>query len=563
MKIKVFLNVFGTLLRILGLLMLVPCVVAGIYGEISSIIAFAIPALLTWLFGIALEQYGDYEVLGNREGFALVAFGWLAAAILGALPYIFLGLDPVDALFESMSSYTTTGSTILTEFNDQGYWILNSTAADHSLASSLSGILSGILLGNATNAYNVSWESNITNITNIASIANTTNVTGISNLTNITFFNKLAMLAAGEDTYYALLFWRSFAQWLGGMGIIVLFIAILPKLGIAGRQLFKAEVSGPTEDLIRPRIRDTAKLLWYVYVVLTALEILLLALAGMPLYDSICNTFSTMACGGFSPMAKSIAAYNNPIIEYIIILFMFLSGANFVLHYKTMYSDKKSLIRDPEFRFYTFIITISILIILLFGSFGVPSEEDVRAVTFQVISMMTTTGFTTADYDLWTTSAKLVIFSLVFIGACAGSTAGGIKVVRILILLKLTYRELIQSLHPKAIMPIRLGESPVKEEISRSILIFIALYLAIFSFASLTLASLETLSGSDSDIVSTTSAVAVTLGNVGPGFGDVGPTKDFSGISPAGKLVLVGCMWIGRLEILTVLVLLLPDFWKR
>lgn len=542
MKIRAFLNIFGTLLRILGLLMLIPCVVAATYGEISSIIAFAIPAFFTWLLGIALEQFGDYEVLGNREGFALVAFGWLGAAILGSLPYIFLGLNPVDALFESMSGFTTTGATILTESGSQGYWLLNSTAADQSLASNISGMLSGIILGNATIASNISLESNIT---------------------SFTFFNKLAMMAAEEETYYALLFWRSFTQWIGGMGIILLFIAILPKLGVAGRQLFKAEVPGPTEDLIRPRIRETAKVLWKVYLVLTGIEIVLLVLAGMPLYDSICNTFSTMACGGFSPMAKSISAYNKPIVEYIIILFMFLAGANFALHYRMMYADKKSLVVDPEFRFYSLIIVISVFTILLFGNFGMLSEDGLRAVAFQVVSIITTTGFTTANYDLWPTAAKLVLFILVFIGGCAGSTAGGMKVVRVLLVLKLTHRELIQSLHPKAVMPIILGENPVKEDISRSILTFIALYLLIFSFASVTLASFGALSGSDGDIVGTTSAVAVTLGNVGPGFGDVGPTKDFSGICPLGKLVLVGCMWVGRLEILTVLVLLLPDFWKR
>lgn len=658
MRIKVFLKVFGTLLKLLGALMLIPAGVSLVYGEIEGVVAFVIPALFTLVIGLVMELLGDEQVLSNKEGFALVAFGWLGAAATGALPYIFLGLGPIDALFESMSGFTTTGATILAEGGRDGLWMINATVASHSLGATLAqmafqnGTISTVVSSANLTASNISALND--------TILNNTLVGGQTNLSSI--------LNRPEDTYRGLLFWRCFTQWLGGMGIIVLFIAILPNLGVAGRQLFKAEVPGPTEEMIRPRIKETAKILWGVYMVLTAAEFLLLMLAKMPAYDAICNTFSTVSTGGFSPRVESIAHYsaldfNGPLIEVVVIVFMFLSGANFALHYRTMYVNRKSLINDPEFKFYSLLVILAIIIVVLIGGIGNsflvegPDPGGVelaglylRSAAFQVVSIITTTGFTTVDYDLWSGPSKLILLMLMFSGACAGSTAGGIKLVRILLTMKYGRRELFQSLHPKAVMAVKLKGSPVKEDVLHSILIFISLYILIFAAATVIFASVcpialeETLPeeiacfvsedgvggqkivcfGSEGwseaekllgftpknggnvacfvtpynatkrievdrrplnlsevymrtgditcfrsgdcrniDMVSAASAVATTLGNVGPGFNRFGPTDNYSELPGLGKLVLIVCMWIGRLEILTVLVLLIPDFWKN
>jgi len=664
-RIRVFLKVFGTLLKLMGALMLIPAGVSLVYGEIDGMIAFVVPALFTLVLGLVIELLGDEQVLSNKEGFALVAFGWLGVAIAGALPYIFLGLSPIDALFESMSGFTTTGATILAEGGADGFWIVNATAASHSLGATLAHMA----FQNGTIS-TVVGSANFTG-SNISALNDTVlnatlNSTLVGGQTNEAQFSST--LNGPMNTYRGLLFWRSFTQWLGGMGIIVLFIAILPNLGVAGRQLFKAEVPGPTEDLIRPRIKETAKILWGVYMVLTAAEFLLLMLAKMPAYDAICNTFSTVSTGGFSPRVESIAYYNAldfnaPLIEVVVIVFMFLSGANFALHYRTMYVNRKSLIRDPEFKFYSLLVVLSIIIAILIGgidsSFSTdgPNPEGVelaslylRTAAFQVVSIISTTGFATVDFDLWTGPAKLVLFMLMFTGACAGSTAGGIKLVRILLTMKYGRRELFQALHPKAVMAVKLKGSPVKEDVFHSILIFIAMYILIFAIASVILASICSLAedkttpeeivcfvsedggdgqkivcfGSEGwseaeevlgltpkeggnvacfvtsenaekrievdrrplnfsevyqktgeivcfrsgdysniDMVSATSAVAANLGNVGPAFNRFGPTDDYSEVPGLGKLVLIVCMWIGRLEILTVLVLLIPDFWKN
>jgi trk system potassium uptake protein TrkH len=661
-RIKVFLKVFGTLLKLLGALMLIPAGVSLVYGEIEGVIAFVVPALFTLVLGLAMELLGDEQVLSNKEGFALVAFGWLGAAVTGALPYIFLGLSPIDALFESMSGFTTSGATILAEGGADGLWIINATAASHSLGAALAQMVfhNGTISTAVSSANLVGSNISALNDTILNATLNSSLVGGQTNLSST--------LNGPRDTYRGLLFWRCFTQWLGGMGIIVLFIAILPNLGVAGRQLFKAEVPGPTEEMIRPRIKETAKILWGVYMVLTAAEFLLLMLAKMPAYDAICNTFSTVSTGGFSPRVESIAHYNaldfnGPLIEVVVIVFMFLSGANFALHYRTMYVNRKSLIRDPEFKFYSLLVVLSIIIAIFIGgidnSFSIdgPDPDGVelaglylRTAAFQVVSIITTTGFTTVDYDLWSGPAKLILLMLMFSGACAGSTAGGIKLVRILLTMKYGRRELFQSLHPKAVMAVKLKGSPVKEDVLHSILIFIAMYILIFAIASVIFASVcplaeeettpeeiicfvsEDVGGgqmvvcfgsegwseaeevlgltpkeggnvacfvtpenaakrievdrrplnlsevyqrtgdivclrsgdcSNIDMVSAASAVATTLGNVGPAFNRFGPTDNYSELPALGKLVLIVCMWIGRLEILTVLVLLIPDFWKN
>jgi trk system potassium uptake protein TrkH len=327
MEIRVFLRLFASLLKILAVLLLVPGAVAAYYAETGGVIAFAVTSLLTLTTAIILERLSTKEEPGLKEGFALVSLGWLGAAFFGALPYVFLGIGLIDGLFESMSAFTTTGSSIFTESNAGGYWIVNSTLANGSLAHQL--------------------ELSIWSLT-----------------TNSTL---LHISSSPDKTYMGLLFWRSFAQWLGGMGIILLFVAILPRLGVAGRQLYRAEVPGPDMDALTPRIKQTAQLLWVVYILMTAVEIGLLYLAKMPLYDSLCNAFASMATGGFSPQALSIAAYKSGTIDAIITLFIFLAGANFALHYRMLNTDRKALFKDAEFRLYSLIIVAATAVVVLWG----------------------------------------------------------------------------------------------------------------------------------------------------------------------------------------------------
>jgi trk system potassium uptake protein TrkH len=522
MKIRVFLRLFASLLKILAVLLLVPGAVAAYYAETGGVIAFAITSLLTLATGIILGRLSTKQEPGLKEGFALVSLGWLGAAFFGALPYIFLGISFIDGLFESMSAFTTTGSSIFTESNADGYWIINSTLASSCLAHQL--------------------ELGIRSLT-----ANST---------------LLQISSSPDKTYMGLLFWRSFAQWLGGMGIILLFVAILPRLGVAGRQLYRAEVPGPDKDALTPRIKQTAQLLWVVYILMTAAEIGLLYLAKMPLYDSLCNTFASMATGGFSPQALSIAAYKSEIIDAIITLFMFLAGANFALHYRMLNSDRKALFKDAEFRFYSLIIVAATAVVVLWGGLEGDILRKIQLAGFQVVSIMTTTGFATADFDHWTAAAKYTLLLLMVIGACAGSTGGAIKVVRIMLVIKSGYRELLRVLHPKAVFPLRLGGLSVRDEVLRPSNIFVVMYLLIFASASLLLAIIS-YGDPGMTIETILSAVATTLGNVGPGFGMVGPMFSYAEIHPAAKMLLFFCMWIGRLEVVTALVLLVPEFWKK
>jgi len=522
MKIRIFLRLFASLLKILAVLLLVPGAVAAYFGETGGVISFALTSLLTLASGIVIGRLSSAEDPGLKEGFALVALGWLGSAFFGALPYLFLGMGMIDSLFESMSAFTTTGSSIFTESNAEGYWIINSTLANSSLAYQMEQ--------------------------GMRSLAGTT----------VAFHPRI-----GPDrTFMGLLFWRSFAQWLGGMGIILLFVAILPRLGVAGRQLYRAEVPGPDKDALTPRIRQTARVLWLVYILLTGAEILLLFVAGMPLFDCLCNTFASMATGGFSPQAMSIMAYNSWVIDAIIALFMFLAGANFAIHYRMLSSDRGALFKDPEFRFYTLIVVVAASIIILWGGLEGDIFRRLQLAAFQVISTMTTTGFVTADFDKWTAAAKYTLLLLMIIGACAGSTGGAMKVVRILLILKSGYRELLHALHPKAVIPVKLGGNPVRDDVLRPSNIFVASYLIIFAIASLLLAVIS-YHDPRMNIETTISAVATTLGNVGPGFGMVGPMYSFAEVHPAGKMLLFFCMWIGRLEVVTALVLLVPEFWKK
>ncbi|WP_406671204.1 TrkH family potassium uptake protein [Methanolobus sp. ZRKC4] len=473
----VILNVLGGLLRFLGVIMVVPLLVALYYGD--SLYPFLAAVIITGLTGILLSyKYKSTDDWKIREGFAIVAFGWFTAALFGSIPFMLDGISPLNALFESMSGFTTTGATILQDI---------------------------------------------------------------------------------ESHSRSILFWRSMTQWIGGMGIIMLFIAILPKLGVAGRQLFRAETPGPTEDKIKPRIRETAKILWMVYLFISIIEVTALVLAKMSIYDAVTHTFTTMACGGFSPYSQGIAVFNNPFIEVIIVVFMFIAGANFALHYRTLYTDRYSLVNDNEFKFYTVIIlaATSLLTFSLWNDMGENIFTSFRYALFQVVSITTTTGYATTDFNMWTDSARIVLLAVMFIGGCAGSTAGGIKVVRFLLLLKYSQNALFKSIHPKAVKPIKFNNKAVPEDVMQAIVSFVVIYIMIFAVST----GLLSLLGMD--IISSLTSSIVTLGNIGPGFGMVGPMASFDVVPFVGKLVLIANMWIGRLEVFTVIVMLTPEFWKR
>ncbi|SES65556.1 trk system potassium uptake protein TrkH [Methanococcoides vulcani] len=479
MNFGIVFSVLGSLLRFLGPMMLVPLGVALYYGE--SPYPFAVAFSFTTIVGSILSfrySSSDEREWEKREGFAIVAFGWFAAALFGSIPYMFDGVTFLNALFESMSGFTTTGATVFVDI---------------------------------------------------------------------------------ETHSRSLLFWRSMTQWIGGMGIIMLFIAILPKLGVAGRQMFRAEAPGPKEDQLKPRIRETAKILWAVYVSISVVELLLLLIAGMSFYDACMHTFTTMACGGFSPYADSVAAFNSPLIEGIITLFMFIAGANFALHYKTLYSDKKSLLKDNEFKFYFVIVGLATVLLTLILWRDTPDSipTSFRYAVFQVVSILTTTGYATTDFNLWADSGKVVLLAMMFIGGCAGSTAGGIKVVRLLLLLKYARSELFKAIHPKAVRPIKFNGKSVPVDIMHAIISFVVIYFLIFLISS------AILSIFGMDLTSSVTASIATLGNIGPGFNMVGPMANFSTVPAIGKLVLIANMWIGRLEVFTVIVMLTPEFWRR
>jgi len=480
MKITFILHILGALLVCLALALLTPLPFA--FGEQQDTVsAFTLSSSICLITGLALIKiFKNKKELSVREGFAVVTFGWLTFAIFGALPYVLSGSisSPLDAIFETMSGFTTTGSTI----------VANIEALPRSI-----------------------------------------------------------------------LFWRSLTHWLGGMGIIVLSLAILPMLGVGGMQLFQAEVPGPTADRLKPRIQDTAKLLWGVYVIFTALETLLLMAGNMSFYDAICHSFATLATGGFSTRNASIAAYDSAYIDWVITLFMFLAGVNFSLHYYALKGRIGEYFRNEEFRFYL-LISCSAVAILMWMNQGTVYDsvvDNLRYSAFQTASILTTTGFATADFELWPVLTQYILLFLMFIGGCAGSTGGGMKVARILLLFKHGTVQLYHLIHPRAIRLVKLGNNPVDQEVMQSILGFFALFMGVFVTASFLMAA------SGMDLVSGAAAVIATLGNIGPGLGSVGPVDNFAHVSAFGKSVLILCMLLGRLELFTVLVLFLPSFWRK
>ncbi|NLO82698.1 MAG: TrkH family potassium uptake protein [Clostridiales bacterium] len=362
-----------------------------------------------------------------------------------------------------------------------------------------------------------------------------------------------------ENLPHGILLWRSFTHWLGGMGILVFTLALLPAMGASTIQIYRAESTGPSPDKLAPKIGQTAKLLYGVYVLVTVIMIATLLIAGMPLFDAITHTFGTVGTGGFSVRNSSIGSYQNPAYDWIIAFFMLFCAINFSLHYEALHGNFKALIKDSEFRFYAGIVLCSITLIAIniYPLFDYNVMESIRQSTFQVASVISTTGYATVDYNTWPDFSKMILFLLMLFGGCAGSTGGGIKHIRILVLFKIIRREFYKLIHPHAVITIRVGGKPVSEDLLQNIVSFVLLYLIILILVSLLLLT------QGLDMMSSISATVAALSNIGPGFGLVGPASNYADLSGISKIILTACMLIGRLEIYTLTILFVPTFWRQ
>ncbi len=367
------------------------------------------------------------------------------------------------------------------------------------------------------------------------------------------------VLADIEALGHGLLFWRSLTQWMGGMGIIVLSLAILPVLGVGGMQLFVAEVPGPTKEKLHPRVKETARRLWGIYIIFTLLETVLLLLGGMNLFDAVNHSFTTMATGGYSTKNASIAYFNSPFIEYVITVFMFVAGTNFIMSYFAMHLRFDKIWKNEEFRFYLGLVLLFTLVVGagLFLAGGHPPEESFRLAFFQVVSIITTTGYATADYLAWIPLLLVIILALMFLGGSAGSTGGGVKIIRVLLILKNSYLEIKRLIYPNAVIPVKLNNRPISQSIVANVLAFGFIYVLILAVSVVVLSTLGY--GMDTAI----GAAAACLGNVGPGIGMVGPAENYAHFPDFGKWFLSFIMLLGRLELFTILILFLPSFWRK
>ena len=485
MNIKTVFQIVGMNLSFVGLSMLIPVIFSIYYGS-SDLWSLIFSSMITTGTGLALYIFakaakGELEVR-HREGYAIVSFTWLLASIFGSLPYLLSAslTSWADAIFESASGFTTTGSTV---------------------------------------------------------------------------FTNVEALEPG------ILFWRSQTHWLGGMGILVLFIAVLSITGSGGLQIYRAESTSLIDNKLRPKLSETAKILWLTYLLLTSLLFLFLFLAGMTFFDSICHAFSTISTGGFSTKNLSIGHYDSFYIKSIITIFMFLSGINFALYFPAFKRrNLKTIYKNPEFKLYSFIVFFSSLLIFalfLLNSYNGNLAEKILDALFQATSIITTTGFVNKDYNLWSDSLKFLIFAMMFIGGSTGSTSGSIKIGRYMILLKQSALEFKKTLHPKAVSKLKVGEKVIEEKMILNILQFFFLFIIIFVFSAFIL-SLQGI-----DFITALSASAASITNVGPAFNLAGPMENYSFFNSFNKIYLSFLMLIGRLELFTVLVLLDPVFWKK
>ncbi|WP_396637076.1 TrkH family potassium uptake protein [Maribacter sp. R77961] len=491
---RIIFHLMGLLLLCNGGFMLLAAVVSGIYKD-GATLSITLASISTMFAGVFAMYYtrGHRKEVKQKEGYIIVTFGWIVMSISGMLPYIFSGAIP-----------------------------------------------------DITNAFFETISGYTT--------------TGASIMDDI------------ESMPEGILFWRSLTHWIGGMGIIVLAIAILPLLGIGGMQLFAAEAPGPSADKLHPRITDTAKRLWLIYVGYTVAETILLKLAGMSFFDAINHALATLSTGGFSTKNASLAHWNDqPLIQYIIILFMFLAGTNFVMSYFAFKGKVQKVLKDEELKFYCLFILLATVMAGLVIYFraniteltpGYPmvlgkAESSFRHALFQVIAVVTTTGFVSADFTAWTPFLTIFFFGLFFLGGSAGSTAGGIKVMRHLLIIKNGLLEFKRTLHTNAIIPVRYNNKTVKEHIVYNIIGFFVLYMLLFIIGALVLGFLGL------DFESAIGGAASSLGNVGPALGSLNPVSNFNGLPDLAKWWCGFLMLAGRLELFTVLILLTPYFWKR
>ena len=472
--------VIGRILLTEAALLMLPMAVAAAYGE--AVLPFLIPALLLTVIGLALGlRAPKRSSLYARDGFAVVALAWVLMSVFGALPFVISGDIPhfVDAFFETVSGFTTTGASILTEIEPLGRGVL---------------------------------------------------------------------------------FWRSFTHWVGGMGVLVFVMAILPMSAGDGHgmHLMRAEVPGPSVGKLVSRMGDTAKILYGIYLAMTVMEIALLLLGGMPLFDACIHAFGTAGTGGFSSRNISVGAYDSVYFDVVIGVFMLLFGVNFTLDYFLLTKRFRDVFRSEELRAYLLIVGVAVAaiaadIVHIYGTVG----RSLRYAFFQVASIITTTGFATADFNAWPEFSRAILVILMFVGACAGSTGGGIKVARVVILCKTSLGDMRKMLHPNAVTTVRFEGKPLTDRTIRSVHLFLTVYILIFT-ASVLLLSLERF-----DLVTTFTAVAACINNIGPGLEVVGPMGNFAAFSPAAKLLLAFNMLVGRLEIFPMLLLFAPSIWKR
>ncbi|UCE85938.1 MAG: TrkH family potassium uptake protein [Deltaproteobacteria bacterium] len=473
------LRILGWLLVILGFVEFIPVATAIVCGE--PVEPYLASALTTLVFGFALALgiQPENRRLRARDGFVVVTLGWILASLFGAIPYVATDtLSPVDALFESVAGFTTTGSTVMTRI---------------------------------------------------------------------------------EGSPHALLIWRSISQWLGGMGIIVFAVAILPLLGVGGMQLLKREMPGPSVEKVRPRVAAAARRMWGIYVGLTGAEFLALWIAGMGGFEALCHAFTTVSTGGFSTRDASIGGFASPAIEWIVIFFMLCGGINFVLHYRALTGGLRSSLGDSELRFYGWLMAgATAAVAFALWNQDAAAGHSLRAATFQVVSIGTTAGYTTADYEMWPALAQLVLLHLMVLGGMAGSTSGGIKTMRALLLLRALGSALSRLGHARAVpRPVLYGERLVSDETLAGVFAFVALYVLIAAVAAAGVAA------ADYDLTTSLSAALTAIGNVGPALGETGPFDNFAHFPASVKLGLALCMIAGRLELFTLVALLRIDFWRQ
>lgn len=472
--------ILGNILRVEGLFLTVPALLAVYYGEKEALFAFVLTICATILIGtiLAKAEPKNKRIYG-REGFVIVALAWIIMSFFGAMPFYFSGAieGAVNCFFETVSGFTTTGASILTQI---------------------------------------------------------------------------------EGLPMSILFWRSFTHWIGGMGILVFMLAIMPAVDERSMHLMRAEAPGPVVSKLVPKVKSTAKLLYGIYVILTLVEVILLFAGGMPLFDSVVNAFSTAGTGGFAIKNASIAAYETPYFEYVITIFMFLFSVNFNLYYLLLIKDAKNAFRNEELRYYLIIILSAIAIITVNILNLYPTLESAfRHAAFQVLAIISTTGFATANFDAWPELSKSLLVILMIVGACGGSTGGGIKISRLIILLKMAGREVRHIIHPRSVNIIKLDDHKVDEEIIRGVAGFIIVYLFLL-FGSFLLISLDNF-----DFTTSITSVLTCLGNVGPGLSMVGPVENYSFFSDFSKLILCFDMLLGRLEIFPIVMLFAPSVWRR